>query len=86
MATKKKATSAFMQPVEISNELEAVVGKGPMPRTEVIKRLWAYIKKNNCQDKKNKRNINPDEKLSKVLGSSTLDMFQIPKKVSKHLR
>lgn len=87
MATaKKKTTSAFMQPVEISNELEAVIGKGPMPRTEVIKKLWAYIKKNKCQDTKNKRNIIPDEKLAKVLGSSTIDMFQMTKKVSKHLR
>lgn len=84
---KKKPTSAFMQPVEVSNELEAVIGKGPMPRTEVIKKLWVYIKKNNCQDKKNKRNIIPDDKLAKVFGSSNaIDMFQMTKKVSKHLK
>lgn len=86
MATKKK-NSAFMQPVEISDELKAVVGPGPLPRTEIIKKLWAYIKKNNCQDTKNKRNIIPDEKLAKVFGSkSPIDMFQMTKKVSKHIK
>lgn len=76
-----------MQPVEISSELEEVIGKGPMPRTEVIKKLWAYIKKNRCQDTKNKRNIIPDAKLAKVFGSSSpIDMFQMTKKVSKHLK
>jgi chromatin remodeling complex protein RSC6 len=84
---KKKAASAFMAPVEVSKELEAVIGKGPMPRTKVIKELWAYIKKHKCQDTKNKRNIIPDEKLAKVFGSSSpIDMFQMTKKVSKHLR
>lgn len=87
MATTKKKNSAFMQPVEISDDLAAVIGKGPMPRTEIIKKLWAYIKKNNCQDTKNKRNIIPDEKLAKVFGSkSAIDMFQMTKKVSKHIR
>ena len=76
-----------MQPVQISDELKAVIGAGPMPRTEVIKKLWAYIKKNGCQDTKNKRNIIPDDKLSKVFGSSSpIDMFQMTKKVSKHLK
>lgn len=83
----KKRNSAFMQPVELSDALEDVVGAGPMPRTEVIKKLWAYIKKNGCQDKKNKRQINPDAKLAKVFGSSSsIDMFQMTKKVSKHLK
>lgn len=85
MATKKK-NSAFMKEVNISKELEAVVGPGPMPRTEIIKKLWAYIKKNGCQDKVNKRNINPDDKLSKVLGSKTIDMFKMTKEVSKHIK
>ncbi len=86
MATKKK-NSAFMQPVELSDDLEEVIGPGPMPRTEVIKKLWAYIKKNRCQDTKNKRNIIPDAKLAKVFGSSSpIDMFQMTKKVSKHLK
>lgn len=88
MATQqKKKNKAFMQPVEISDELKAVIGPGPMPRTEVIKKLWAYIKKNRCQDTKNKRNILPDEKLSKVLGTSgPVDMFQMTKRVSQHLK
>jgi chromatin remodeling complex protein RSC6 len=87
MATTKKKNSAFMQPVEISDELAAVIGKGPMPRTEIIKKLWAYIKKNHCQDTKNKRNIIPDDKLAKVFGSkSPIDMFQMTKKVSQHIR
>jgi len=87
MPPQKKKNSAFMQPVEISDELKAVVGAGPMPRTEVIKKLWAYIKKHGCQDTKNKRNIIPDDKLAKVFGSSSpIDMFQMTKKVSKHLK
>ncbi len=76
-----------MQPVEISNDLAAVVGAGPLPRTEIIKKLWAYIKKNRCQDAKNKRNIIPDEKLAKVFGSKNpIDMFQMTKMVSKHIK
>lgn len=75
-----------MQPMKISEELTAVVGGGPLPRTEVTKKLWAYIKANNCQDTKNKRNINPDEKLAKVFGGKkTINMFEMTKLVSKHL-
>ncbi len=86
MPTKKK-NSAFMQPVNISDDLKAVVGPGPLPRTEIIKKLWAYIKKNNCQDVNNKRFIIPDEKLAKVFGGKTpIDMFQMTKKVSKHIK
>ena len=59
----KKANSAFMKPMKLSADLEAVVGKGPMPRSEVVKKLWAYIKKNNLQNPKNKRNIVADDKL-----------------------
>lgn len=81
----KEKTSKFMQPMQLSAELSAVVGKGPMPRTEVTKKLWAYIKKEHCQDKKNKRFINPDEKLSKVLGKKSINMFEMTKVVSKHL-
>lgn len=85
--TPKKKNSAFMQPVTISDDLAAVIGPGPLPRTEIIKKLWAYIKKNNLQDAKNKRNIVPDEKLAKVFGSkSAIDMFQMTKKVSKHIK
>ncbi len=77
--------SKFMQPLTLSEELAAVVGKGPMPRTEVTKKLWEYIKKHKCQDAKNKRNINPDEKLAKVLGKKAINMFEMTKIVSKHL-
>lgn len=75
-----------MRPVTLSADLEAVVGAGPMPRTEVIKKLWVYIKKNDLQDTQNKRNIIPDAKLAKVFGSkNAINMFDMTKKVSKHL-
>jgi len=78
--------SAFMKPMTISPELAEVIGKGPMPRSEVVKALWIYIKKHNLQDEKNKRNINPDEKLNKVFGGKgTVSMFEMTKLVSKHL-
>ena len=81
-----KANSAFMKPLAVSADLEAVVGKGPLPRSEVVKKLWAYIKKNNLQDPKAKRNIIADEKLKKVFGGkAVVDMFEMTKLVSKHL-
>ncbi len=81
-----KTNSAFMKPMNISPELAAVVGKGPMPRSEVVKGLWVYIKKNGLQDEKNKRNINADEALKKVFGGKgTVSMFEMTKLVSKHL-
>jgi len=81
-----KENSAFMKPMNLSPELEAVVGKGPMPRSEVVKGLWAYIKKNGLQDEKNKRNINADESLKKVFdGKDMVNMFEMTKLVSKHL-
>jgi chromatin remodeling complex protein RSC6 len=83
---KKQQQSKFMQPLQISDELAAIVGRGPMPRTEVTKKLWAYIKAHKCQDTKNKRNINPDEKLAKVFGGKkSVNMFEMTKLVSKHL-
>ena len=85
--TKSKQQSAFMRPVQVSDALAEVVGRGPMPRTEVTKKLWDYIKKHKLQDKNNKRNINPDAKLSKVFGSSSsIDMFKMTSKVAKHLK
>lgn len=85
MATKQKS-SKFMQPMKPSKELAAVVGDGPMPRTEVTKKLWAYIKKNGLQDLKNKRNINPDDKLQKIFGGKkAVNMFEMTKLVNKHL-
>ncbi|MCR4334713.1 MAG: SWIB/MDM2 domain-containing protein [Patescibacteria group bacterium] len=80
------SNSAFMKPMTVSDELAAVVGKGPMPRSEVVKALWVYIKKNNLQDPANKRNINADEKLKKVFGGKdVVNMFEMTKLVSKHL-
>ncbi len=86
MPQAKKANSAFMKPMTLSPELEAVVGKGPMPRSEVVKALWVYIKKHDLQDPNNKRNINADENLKKVFdGKETVNMFEMTKLVSKHL-
>ena len=82
----RKINSAFMKPMKISPDLALVVGKGPMPRSEVVKKLWAYIKKHSLQDKKNKRNINADENLKAVFkGKKVVDMFEMTKLVSKHL-
>jgi chromatin remodeling complex protein RSC6 len=84
MATK--TNSAFMKPMTVSADLAAVVGKGPMPRSEVVKKIWSYIKDKNLQDPKNKRNINADEALKKVFGGkSMVNMFEMTKLVSKHL-
>ncbi|MCL4479702.1 MAG: SWIB/MDM2 domain-containing protein [Deltaproteobacteria bacterium] len=92
MAAKKKAKSkrkpnpAFMKPMNISEKLAVIVGSKPIPRTEVVKKLWTYIKKNGLQDKKNKRNINADDSLKAVFGGkSTVTMFEMTKLVSKHL-
>jgi chromatin remodeling complex protein RSC6 len=81
-----KKNSAFMKPVAVSDELAEIVGKGPMPRTEITKKLWDYIKKHKLQDENNKRNINPDAKLAKVLGAESIDMFKMTSKLSKHIK
>ena len=82
-----KRETALKRPVHVSDALAEVVGRGPMPRTEVTKKLWEYIKKHKLQDEKAKRQINPDEKLAKVLGGrQQIDMFQMTKKVSMHLK
>ena len=81
-----KANSAFMKPLKVSSNLAAVVGPGPMPRSEVVKKLWEYIKKNALQDPKNKRNINSDEKLKGIFdGKAVVNMFEMNKLVAKHL-
>ena len=81
-----KSNSAFMKPMNVSGELAEVVGKGPMPRSEVVKKLWVYIKKNDLQDPQNRRNINADANLQKVFGGKkTVNMFEMTKLVSKHL-
>lgn len=75
-----------MKPMQVSDDLAAVVGNGPMPRSEVVKKLWEYIRKHNLQDQQNKRNINADENLQKVFdGKKTVSMFEMTKLVSKHL-
>lgn len=75
-----------MKPMQVDADLAAVVGEGPMPRAEVVKKLWEYIKKHGLQDQQNKRNINADENLKKVFGGkSTVNMFEMTKLVSQHL-
>ncbi len=85
--TARKANAAFMKPMQPSPQLAEVIGNKPMPRTEVTKRLWQYIKKNDLQDPKNKRNINADDKLKTVFGGkATVSMFEMTKLVGKHLK
>lgn len=87
MAKARKANAAFMKPVTPSAALSEIVGSKPIPRTEVTKKLWAYIKKNNLQDPKNKRNIKADDKLKVVFGGkATVNMFEMTKLVGKHLK
>lgn len=82
----RKVNPALLKPYKLSSELEAVVGKGPLPRGQVVKKLWAYIKSNNLQDAKNRRNINADAKLKVIFGGkATVNMFEMTKLVSKHL-
>ena len=86
-ASKRKPNAAFMKPVQPSAALAEVVGTKPIPRTEITKKLWAYIKKNGLQDKKNKRMIKSDETLKPVFGGkATVNMFEMTKLVSKHLK
>jgi chromatin remodeling complex protein RSC6 len=83
----RKANPAFMKPMTPSSTLAAVIGSSPMPRTEVTKKLWAYIKRNGLQDKANRRMINADDKLRAVFGGrSQVSMFDMTKLVSNHLR
>jgi upstream activation factor subunit UAF30 len=83
----RKANAAFMAPVTPSATLAPVVGAKPIPRTEVTKRLWAYIKKNKLQDQKNKRMIKSDAALKAVFGGKAqVNMFEMTKLVSKHLK
>ena len=86
-AAKRKPNAAFMKPLMPSAALAAVIGSAAQPRTEVTSKLWAYIKKNNLQDKVNRRNINADDKLREVFGGKkTVSMFEMTKLVSKHLK
>jgi chromatin remodeling complex protein RSC6 len=86
-AGKRKPSAAFMKPMTPSAALSAVVGSKPIPRTEVTKKLWAYIKRRNLQDKKNRRMINADAALKPVFGGkASVNMFEMTKLVNKHLK
>lgn len=83
----RKANPALLKPLALSAELEAVVGKGPMPRSQVVKKLWEYIKKHDLQNPKNKRNIIADALLLPVFGGKAeVNMFEMTKLVSAHLK
>ena len=84
---KRKPNAAFMKPVQPDTARSAVVGNKPIPRTEVTKKLWAYIKRKGLQDKKKRTNINADDALKAVFGGKkTVTMFEMTKLVSKHLK
>lgn len=80
------STNALQKPVTLSGDLEAVIGKGPMTRAQVTSKVWEYIKANNLQDAKDKRQINPDDKLGSVIGKEQISMFKMTAAVSKHLK
>ena len=85
--SKRKPNPAFMKPMTPDAALSAVVGSKAMPRTEITKKLWAYIKKHGLQDKKNRRNINADANLKPVFnGKGTVSMFEMTKLVNRHLK
>ena len=84
-ATKRKPSAAFMKAMKPSAALAEVVGSKPLPRTEVTKKLWQYIKKNGLQDKKNRRNVNADAKLRPIFRKDQVTMFEMTKLVSRHL-
>ena len=86
-ASKRKPNAAFMKAMQPDAALSAVIGGNPMPRTEVTKKIWNYIKRNNLQDTKNRRNINADDKLRDVFGGKKqVSMFEMTKLVNKHLK
>ncbi len=82
----RKPNAAFMKPLTPSAQLAAVVGSAPLPRTEVTKKIWDYIKANNLQDSANRRNINADAKLRPIFGKDQVSMFEMTKLVSQHLK
>ena len=85
-AKKRTPNAGFMKPMTLSADLAAVIGDKPMPRTEVTKKIWEYIKKNKLQDAKNRRNINADAKLKVIFKKPTVSMFEMTKLVSAHLK
>lgn len=83
----RKPNAAFMAPLALSDSLGAVIGTKPLPRTEIIKKIWDYIKKNKLQDQKNRRMINADDKLKVVFGGkSQISMFELAKIVNNHVK
>jgi upstream activation factor subunit UAF30 len=82
----RKPNAAFMAPLTPSDKLAEVIGSKAIPRTEIIKKIWDYIKKNGLQDKTNRRMINADAKLRPVLGKDQVSMFELAKVVSKHVK
>ena len=85
-AKKRTPNAAFMKALTPSAALAAVVGAAPLPRTEVVSKLWIYIKKHGLQDSANKRNINADEKLKAVFGKAQVTMFELAGLIGKHLK
>jgi len=83
---KRTSNAAFMKPMTPSSLLAAVVGAIPLPRTEVVKKVWDYIKKNRLQDEINKRMINADEKLREIFGKAKVSMFELTKIINQHLK
>jgi upstream activation factor subunit UAF30 len=83
---KRKPNAAFMKALTPSAALAEVIGAKAIPRTEVVKKLWAYIRKHGLQDSQNRRNINADAKLKPIFGKGTVSMFEMTKLVSKHLK
>lgn len=84
--TARKPNAAFMKPLTPSATLAAVIGSEPLPRTEVTKKIWEYIKKHDLQDPANRRNINADDKLRPLFGKDQVSMFELTKLVSTHLK
>lgn len=84
-AAKRTPNAAFMKALTPSAELAAVVGSTPLPRTEVVSKLWVYIKKHDLQDKANKRNINADAKLKAIFGKDQVSMFELASLIGKHV-
>ena len=82
----RKPNAAFMAPLTPSDNLAAVIGNKPAPRTEIVKKMWEYIKKNNLQDKKNKRMINADAKLKTIFGKDQVSMFDLAKIVNDNIK
>ena len=82
----RKPNAAFMAPLNASPVLAEVIGSKPLPRTEIVKKIWEYIKKNKLQDNKNKRMINADSKLKPLFGKDQISMFELAKVVNKHVK